>query len=619
MLDALLPYYERELSFLRTHAGEFATRHPKIARRLMLEQDQCEDPHVERLLEAFAFLASRVHHRLDEDYSEISEAFLQVLYPHYTRPIPSASILQFQMDEDKPEITGRYVVPRHQTVLSPAVQGVRCQFRTCFEVELWPLRVARAGLDLAVASEHLRRTSDAQAAITLELETLGGVCFSTLPISNLAFFLDGEPGLVSLLYELLFAETLEVRISDGSGDPAREIRLDRTALRPMGFESQEGLLDQDPRSLPGYRLLSEYFAFPDKFHFMEVSGLDHQRIRALPGKRRTLQFHLKRYGDSERHARLARQLGAGQFRLGCTPIVNLFSQAAEPIRVTHQRTSYPVLPDHRRPEAYEVSSIDSVVHTESSASLTSGTPVHPFYALGHPVTEAPPRFYWYASRETSALPGDRGTQVQLSLVDLDFKSVRPESEVLSLRLTCTNRDMPEQLAFGGNSEVASEAFALPGHAVVKQCALLRKCTPTLRPPDKRGFRWRLISHLTSQQTSLLAHGKEPLQEMLQLYNLTQSSLSTRQILGIHHIEARPGTARLPGQSFATFVRGTEVHATFDETCFSGANLLLFASVIERYLAHCCPPNSFIRFHLHTLQREGEVASWPPRAGDTPLI
>lgn len=617
MLDALLPYYERELSFLRTHAGEFAARHPKVARRLLLDREQCEDPHVERLLEAFAFLASRIHFRLDEDYGEISEAYLQVLYPHYTRPVPSASILQFRLEEAKPEITARYVLPRHQRVLSPPIQGLRCQFRTCYEVELWPLRITRAALDLAVVSEHLRRTSDAQAALTLELETLGGLPMNSLPISHLRFFLDGEPGLVSLLYELIFTEGVEVRVGDGSGDPAREVRLPRTALRAMGFEPEEALLDQDPRSLPGYRLFTEFFAFPDKFHFLEIGGLDHPRIAELPGSKRVIQIHLGKYGDSERHTRLARQLTTQYFKLGCTPIVNLFPHAAEPIRVTHERTHYAVQPDHRRPEGYEVSSIDGVVHTQGTSD--PGTPVHPFYALGHPLDETPPRFYWYASREPSSRPGDRGTQMQLSLVDLDFRHVRADSEVLSLSLTCTNRDLPEQLPFGGGADSGAEDCSLPGHSVVKRCTLLRKCTPSLRPPDKRGFRWRLISHLTSQQTSLVAHGKEPLQEMLQLYNLTDSILATRQIQGIHALEARPGTARLPGPSFSTFVRGLDVHATFDETYYTGANLLLFASVIERFLAHSCPPNSFIRFHLHTRQREGKVASWPPRVADTPLI
>mgnify|MGYP001294728505 CR=1 FL=1 len=618
MLDELLPYYERELSFLRQHAGEFASRHPKIARRLQLERDQCEDPHVERLIEAFAFLSARIHRRLDDDFPEISEAFLNILYPHYTRPIPSLSILQLLTDPNKPEITSRYRIPRHQAVLAPPVNGIRCAFRLCYDVDLWPITLDRVTVDLAVLSEHLRRTSTAQAAITLEFTTLGGVDFEALPMERLRLFLDGDPGIVNLLYELLFTQVSEVRISDGSDRPEAEIRLGKEALRPVGFEPEDALFDCDPRSFQGYRLLTELFTFPEKFHFLDIVGLDLQRLRH-PGRRLRIQFHLQRFEDSERHQRLAQQLCTDHFKLGCSPIINLFRQPAEPVRLTHQRVSYPVVVDHRRPLAYEVYSIDRVSHVEQASSGQDPTPVQPFYALSHPQDGPTPRFYWYATREASSRNHDRGTELHISLVDLDFQPVRSDAEILSLDLTCTNRDLPEQIPYGGLQGSLTEDFTLPTHAAVKRSRLLRKPTPTVRPPGKRGHQWRLITHLTNSRASLLTHGKEALQEILQLYNLPQSVLGQRQIQGIHHLESAVGTALLPGPNFSCFVRGVDVFATFDESFYAGSNLFVFASVLERYFTQCCPPNSFVRFHMLTRQREGEVAQWPPRAGNTLLI
>ena len=91
MRDELLGYYERELGFLRQMGAEFAQKYPKVAGRLLLEPDKCEDPHVERMIEAFAFLAGRVHLKIDDEFPEITESLLNVLYPHYLAPIPSMS------------------------------------------------------------------------------------------------------------------------------------------------------------------------------------------------------------------------------------------------------------------------------------------------------------------------------------------------------------------------------------------------------------------------------------------------------------------------------------------------------------------------------------------------
>ncbi len=618
MLDALLPFYERELSMFRQLAGEFAARNPKIARRLALERDQCEDPHVERLVQAFAFMAARIHRRLDDDFPEISEAFLQVLYPHYTRPFPSASILHFLTEAGKAEITGRYTIARHHSVLGPPVNGIRCNFRTCYEVDLWPLKVSSVRLELAQNSEHLRRKTSAEAAITIELTTLAGLDFASLPLDKLRFFLDGDPGLMHLLYELLFLEACEVRLSDGTEDPRYTVRRGKDVIRPVGFAPDEGMLDYDARSPMGFRLLSEVFAFPDKFMFFDVAGLDAPQLRH-PGCKLQIQIMLSNYGDSERHSRLVEQLSVNHFKLGCTPIVNLFRHAAEPIRLTHLKSAYPVHIDHRRQDAYEVYSIDSVIHNEGKEGSAKNTPVQPFYSLNHQTLDERTRFYWYASREPSSKPQDRGSHVKLSMVDLNFQPVRCDTEILSLDLTCTNRDLPESIPFGGGRVGQIEDFTLPNHSVVKQSRLLRKPTAVIRPPDKRGYQWRLISHLTLNQISVVAHGKEPMQEVLGLYNLTESTLAERQIQGIVAVESEPSVARITGGAFSSFVRGVDVSVTFDEGFYTGSNLFLFASVIEKYLAQCCPPNSFVRFHMFTRQREGEVAQWPPRVGDTVLI
>lgn len=619
MLEDLLPYYERELTYLRELSGEFAQRYPKIARRLSLEGDQSEDPHVERIIEAFAFLTARIHRKLDDEFPEITEAFMQVLYPHYTRPFPSCTILQFETDPHKAEIATRYTIPRHHPAISPPVGGMPCRFRTCYDVDLYPLTLREASIQLAQGSEHLRRIApNAAAAITLDFETQGALPLAQLKLDRLRFFLDGDPALMHLLYELLTVRATGVRITDGADNPSRVAELPASALRPVGFGADESLLDYDERSFVGYRLLSEYFAFPDKFLFVDLCGLDAPAIQHA-GTRLRIQIFLASFPDTERHNRLSQTLSANNFRMGCTPVINLFSHAAEPIRVSHQKATYPVVVDGRRSIAYEVISIDSVTSVEKGSGQDQFHEVPPFYSIQHHAREEKQRSFWYATREASVREFDKGTDMELSFVDLDFTPQRPEFEVLSINLTCSNRDLPAQLPFGGSVSGTHTDFTLPQISIVKRARPLRKPTAALRPPGKRGLQWRLISHLSLNHLSIVSQGKDALQEMLTLYNTTQSQSAARQIQGIVAIHSQPSTTRVAGKHYSGFVRGLDLTLTLDEQAFVGGGMALFGSVMERFFALYCGPNSFTRLTLRSQQQEQEIARWPARTGEALVI
>lgn len=618
MLDQLLPYYERELAYLRELSGEFARRYPKIAGRLQLEGDQCEDPHAERLIESFAFLAARIHRKLDDEYPEIAASLLDVLYPHYLRPVPSATIVQFQLDPQRPEIEWRYLVERGATVRGPIVQGVECRFRTCHRVELYPLSLETARLELTSASAHLRRLAPGAAAVlTLELETQCGLGIAETGLDRLRFFLDGEPALMHLLYEVLLSAVLRVQVEDGSGAAARTKELPAAIIEPVGFGRDEGLLEYDVRSFLGYRLLTEYFSFPEKFLFIDLTRLG-DVVSHLAGPRLVIRCLIGEFPDTERHGRLLEKLGPEHLKLGCAPIVNLFPHAAEPIRVTHQQSSYPVSVDRRKPAGYEVIDIRRVRRIERGDGAESAEDVPALYdrRLG---AGNDPRFYWHASREGSARPGDKGSDVSLHLVDLDFEPVRPAAEVLSLDLLCSNRDLPAQIPFGGSQGASDADFQLPGHPVVRRVRLLRKPTSALRPPSRRGLQWRLISHLSLNYLSIVEHGRDALRELLTLYNLSDSPVTRRQIEGIAAVGSAPGVARVADQGFPAFVRGTDITLTLDEDYYVGASGYLFASVLERFFALYCVPNSFIRLRVRSARELREIAAWAPRSGEAVVI
>ena len=272
MRDDLLTYYERELTFMRRMAGEFAEKYPKIAGRLQLEAGKCEDPHVERLIESFALVAARIHLRLDDEFPEISESLLQVLYPHYLAPVPSMSVVQFELDLAQGKLTTGYTIDRHQPLSSRRAMDTVCQFRTCYPVTLWPIECATTRAEATGAAGVVGQQ---RGAVILGLRTQGETTFQELEVAGLRFFLGGESRVAHQLYELLFGHCtqIEVRTPAGAKRPLSRL-LPPSSLREVGFGRDEGLLPYSNRSFVGYRLLQEYFHFPEKYLFLDVAGLE---------------------------------------------------------------------------------------------------------------------------------------------------------------------------------------------------------------------------------------------------------------------------------------------------------------------------------------------------------
>ncbi len=612
MRDELLDYYERELNYLRQLGAEFGQKYPKIAGRLILEPDKCDDPHVERLLEAFAFLAARVHLKIDDEFPEITEALLSILYPHYIRPLPSMSIVEMHLDADKGGAATPQKVPRGSVLNSRSVAGVPCQFRTCFETTVLPLQVAAGEWTSPDRLSPSVKSLDAVAAIRVEFRTPLDVPLTALSIDTLRLHISAEANVAHTLYELICANTVQVLVRDPTPNSRiRPVVLRGDAVRPAGFTEAESMLPYPRRSFPGYRLLQEYFTFPDKFFFLDVAGLG----EALAGLKNRFEivFLISQFEQTERRQILELGVNAKTFRLNATPIVNLFMQTAEPILLDQRKYEYAVVPDVRRPQATEVFSIDEVLSINPQSNEVQR--FEPFYSFRHGTQRDKKQTFWLAHRRQSSKANDEGTEVSITLVDLSARPVHPDIDTLTLRTTCTNRDLPSRLTF------ANEAgdFEIEGGAAIKRIVALRKPTTSVRPPSGKSSLWRLISHLSLNYLSLVDEGREAFQEILKLYNFTGSAYSEKQIDGITSINSARHFARLISENGITFARGTRVEIELDEEMFTGGGVFLFSSVIERFLAEYVSLNSFSQLAVRTKQRKEPLKEWPPRAGQTILM
>jgi type VI secretion system protein ImpG len=601
MDDSLLEYYERELTFVREMGAEFARKYPKIAGRLLLEADKCDDPHTERLIEAFALISGRIHKKINDDFPEITESLLNILYPHYVNPIPSVSIVKFE-PAGKTLTAAGYQIEKNTSLYSQPVDGTPCQFSTCYPVALWPVEVMAAELQ-----EPQRLVKDAHQVILIRLQTFNNLSVSQLGWKSLRFFLNGPHQHVFHLYELLLNNVCHVELASTEREgKAHHIALSPENVQPVGFRADEGMLPYPRRSFPGYLQLFEYFCFPEKFLFFDLDGMDQSRQL---GSGDGLEIRL--YLDRAAKASLA--INATTFCLHAAPAANLFRRIAEPIRVEHRRTEYHVIPDIRRLAATEIFSIDRVAATVTS-SPGKEIEFRPFYSIKHHLDEeeylGQPAF-WHIQRRPSGRKGDDGTEVFIAFADLNFNPVDPETEILTLHVTCTNRDLPARLPFGNPAGDFNMEMAAP----IARINSLVKPAPTRRPSLGGALQWHLISHLALNYMSLAHGGEEALREILKLYDFENSPATRQQINGIVSLQSEYVTKRI-GQSFC---RGLQVTVELDEDKFVGAGLYLFASVLERFLGQYVSVNSFTQLVAKTLQRKEPLKKWPPRNGNRILL
>lgn len=612
-MESLLPYYERELTYLRRLSSDFAKKYPKVAGRLLLSGETCDDPHIERLIESFAFLTGRIHKKLDDDFPEITNSLLDVIYPHYLRPFPSASIACFNCGNAAAQLTQPARIARHTMLKTRPVKGVACRFQTAYDTDIWPLRLDHATFENAIDTAGLRiqLSRGASAAIRLDLSALSEQTgLDALPLGNVRFFLNGEPSVVAMIREALFSRAAGVWISHAAS--TEKIELPLNVIQPVGFGKDETLVAQDARSHRAYQLLMEYFAFPDKFNFVDIdlTGI----AGRLPSGTRSIELRIG-LANSSRIADgfdLLDRISKDNFVLGCTPVINLFRNKAEPIRITGASTSYPVIVDNRHPRAYDVYEISRVSRVQQNSESEDVCDFKPFYSLRHGEEHDGPARYWYASYADDS--SESSYSLEISLVDSTLDPQRPETNTLSLDLLCTNRNLPSQLPFG----LPDGDLFIEGGSIAKTIQFLRKPTHSHRFPRGRGAQWRLISHLSLNHLSLSGQGVDAIREILSLYDITRASQNARQISGIVAIEHGTAMARLAGNPFPTFVRGVQIRVVVDESHYAGIGLFMFAQILDHFFGLYVHANSFTQLSIVSRQTGQELIKCPARNGESIL-
>lgn len=615
----LLDYYNRELQFIREMGAEFAEAYPRIAARLGMEGIECADPYVERLIESYALLAARVQLKLDARHPDFTQHLLEMVYPLHLAPTPSCAVAELVPNLGESALKDGVRVPRGSAMRAEPATGVptACEYRTAHDVVLWPLAMTEARYVVGTgsfAAPGLRFDPRTRAAIRLGLRTEGALRLRELPLDSLGFFIYATADLAARIHEQVLAGCVGVVVRRPGTSEGATV-LPASAVRAVGYGDDETLLPASRRGFQGYRLLQEYFAFPERLLFFAVDGL-RPAVERLDGEALELLLLVDRSLPD-----LEAALDASQFRLNCTPVVNLFPRALDRVHLAPFETEHHAVPDRSRPMDFEIHSIDRVVGIGSGGE--SLVEVAPLYHADHRSSESDARTYYTVQRRPR-LPSPRqqrtgsrtsylGSECYLSIVDSLQRDLKGEIQQLEIAAHCTNRDLPVALVTGKSRL----QFALAGGAPVQTVRCVAGPTAPRPSPAFGDTAWRLISHLSLNYLSISdgdeLEGAQLLRNLLGLYADPQDTVAHRQIGGVRRVSHRPVVRRIPDGGPITYGRGLEIGLTLDESAFEGTGILRLGSVLERYFARYVSINSFVETRLLS-ERRGEVRKWPVRTG-----
>ena len=615
-MEQLLPYYERELGLFRQYTREFSSRYPKAAGRLLIAGETCEDPHVERLIQSVALLTARVAKRLDDAYPQFTHSLLETLYPHYLRPFPSCSIVRIAANEAPAgnQLAQVVHIARGTVLRSQPVQGVACKFTSAYDVTLAPLAISRLHFSPIIdAPPGLRLPDGASALLSIQF-TSGSDNYhlDQAGFASLRLFADGEPSVRAALLDALFLHGAGAYVALDKHGPWQAV--DGALLAPAGYADDDALIPVSARSHPALRLLTEYFAFPEKFHFIDIAWSLLAPLLPKQCRQFTLHLPLKGVRSDSHEARLLSGVSRDNLLPGCTPVVNLFAKSGVPIRLTHTEPDYALVADATHAFAYDIHSIEAVTlvrKDETGERLSTFMPLYASLQGAQAEHGQEHGQYWLARRDEAVAAISPGHETRLSLIDPQFSPSSAACATVSTQLLCSNRDLPTQLHYG-----------LPGGDLLAEdvpdgipARFLRKPTPSVRFLADNGAHWRLIAHLSLNYSSLTQAGLGEFQKMLGLYDLPRSPTTQRLIQGIVTLEHGSTRAWMPTVPFPTLMPGIAIRLGIDEQAFVGSSIYIFAQVLQRYFALNSQLNCFSQLTLLSHRSGEELIRCPERSAD----
>ena len=602
MIEELLPYYEKQLQEFGQQSREFAQKYPKIAQRLSLNQEQIDDPHIERLIQAFSLIAARVDKKLADSYDVFTRALFEVMFPQYLRHFPSCTVVSFEDINKVKQLTEAHVIPKHTTLKSRSFKGVQCEFNTTQDVRLLPIAINKLEFKTN-PSAHMHLNQNATLVMGFEIfnQAQGWLIHEQLPI-----YLDAISNFPLQVLDSIFKSSTGFSIKVGN----RSFNI-QNPFSVMGFDEHESVLPLDQHTHHAYRLLMEYFCFPEKYNFLNL------HLNVLKGHLQEqtefeIHIHFKLNLNDQAVIRNYSELNVANFKLFSSPAVNLFEKSAEPQKINHKNIEYPLITDAHHPEFYQVYSVlEMNMVREKNNQDQVFHPILPFFAMSH-YHDDQVQFY-YALNSTQLQ--NKFVEIGYSIISKNLMPFDTKSDFISTKLLCSNRNLPHEALSQSNNILNLNDSSLARRALV----LKRPGLPHQFQQNKKE-QWRIISHLSLNTLALMkGDAVSHVKELLELYNLPKTKENHLIIDAIKDVEFSLSNKLVEAKPFPMFVRGVKVALKIDEQVFRGHSLFIFSQLLSHVFNLKVQMNSFVDVVIYGVHSQQELYQCVQNVGGKKLL
>ena len=572
-------YYQEELAYLRDMGDAFSHHYPKLAPFLAYDSN---DPDVERLLEGFSFLTAKLRQKLDDEVPEFTTGLFTSLWPHFLRPVPAMSIVEFTPLESA--VVEKKVIPAGAEVESKVVEGTRCCFRTSYDVEILPVSISSVSV----------KNYSKKGQLFIEIKSTNGKNISQLDTDSIRLYLGGDKAVSKQLYLALSSYVNRIGILDETGGGFQPV--DGMTVNPVGFSSEEKLIPYPDNVSDSYRLLQEFFTFPEKFHFFDISGV-RKALSMSHSEEATLVI------DFSRELLVENVVSKENLKLFCSPVINLFKRDGDPFRRVREKTEYNLRPSGKSDTNYQIFSVDKI-YGITQGNIEKKNYLN-YYGTDNLVQnyENDKSSYFQLSYQPSTI-GDR-IDIKITFQDFQHSS---KTEVIGSELSCTNGDLTKHLHIG---DICEHGFNTPEFVKPKNISRVSESYPA---PIHLNIDWSLIGSLAVNNDSLT--NLSTLKQLVSLYDFpsfySKQAKRAHQLRqeGILELTHRPCT-----RLFRQFpINGLEVEFLVDSSKFADeGDLVLFFSVINRMFEMQTQLNTFVETKVRD-QETGEVYQWTWQKG-----
>ena len=575
--------YKREITLLHKELKEFVDNHEALT-----EDDIIENPHINRLTQAFSLLHANLHLTLEESFTHFIDNLFNLLYPHYNAPIPSMAIMVLEPDKNNQE-----TIELRKGLLLELSNGDKiCNFNLCYDTQIMPAKIIKSSCKISDEKKT-------KSIITIKLQAISKMNFNELGIKKIRFYIKGINEVKYTIYQNIFNNVLSVSLDSNN----KTIILDNNKIKKVGFNEEDSVLPKNKHSFIGYRVLTEFFALTDKFLFfdLDLSSVD------LNGFDSNLE--IKFYLDNKG---LVDLITEDNFVLNASPAINLCEQESDPINIDAESYEHPIM--FNKSDELEICSINQVI---VNIGDNNEVEAHPLLNFDHE-TSSEDSLYYITKKKSILHKGIfKKSNTYVSLGNIDFLDGKSD-KYFYVNSNCFNGDLPRQIYAEDNTKITLIDNTIPIDSIrciAKPTAVTKLC----KSDDQK---WNMIAHFSPHYLNLLdsINGKNIFKEILKMYCCEDTKIHQNIIDSIIDITVSEKIIRVQTKKYNQFCKGNHIEIIFSKFNFSEGVLYLFLNTIEYFLSIYCSINSFIQLSGKMISKDGKkIYEGLPRNGEKCMI